>query len=408
MDIKSVYKPVLTSGVNPPYSFKKADYIYLDNAASTPLILEAKEAMQEYFFDNFANSSSSHAAGRRVKAAIEAARTDIASCINASSEEIFFTSGASEALNTAISGYYNFQPERAAGRSIVIGSTEHPASLYPALELTRYGVKVFQAAPQNGGAIGPDSLQSYISSDRKLDFAAFMLVNNETGIIQPVAKLASLAHKHGACFLCDAVAAAGKIPIDVRALGADMLAMSAHKFFGPKGCGILYVRRGTRLCPRVLGGGQESGLRAGTHDVPAIIGAAAALKKAVNDIESRQKHCALLKNYLYKKFEIFKQNNIDIRYNSPDDISIASTVSVSFKNVEAERLVEFLSSKGIMVSAGSACSSKGGSARVSHVIEAMKLPFEYAMGTIRISFGLYNELCDIDILTTAIMDMLKK
>ncbi len=407
MDIKSVYRPVLTSSVQPPRFMRKADYIYLDSAASTPLIIEAKEAMEEYYFDNFANSSSAHAAGRRAKDAIENARAEAADCLNAGSAEIIFTSGASEALNMAIFGYYHLEGSRAAGKNIALSAIEHHASLYPALEMKKYGANVVEIAPESDGAVDCARFEAAAVKAKKLDFVSIMLVNNETGVIQPVAALSEIARRYGACFLCDAVAGFGKVPIDVRALGVDMLALSAHKFYGPKGCGILYIKKGTRINPRTLGGGHEFNLRAGTLNTPAVIGAVAAMKKAVSDFKEREKHCLLLKNYLYKKFEIFKENNIDIRYNSPVDKTVSSTLNLSFKNIEAEKLVEYLSDKGIMISAGSACNAKNG-AKASHVIEAMGVPFEYSMGAVRISFGIYNELCDIDILTSAILAMLKK
>jgi cysteine desulfurase len=407
MDIKSVYKPVLTSSSQPPRLMRKADYIYLDSAASTPLIPEAKEAMEEYYFDNFANSSSAHAAGRRVKEAIENARAVAAECLNAGCGEIIFTSGASEALNMAIFGYYHLEPSRAAGKNIAVSAIEHHASLYPSLEMKKYDANVIEIAPESDGAVDCAGFEAAAAKAKKIDFVSIMLVNNETGVIQPVAALSEIARRYGACFLCDAVAGLGKVPIDVRALGVDMLALSAHKFYGPKGCGILYVKKGTRLNPRTLGGGHEFNLRAGTLNAPAVIGAVAALKKAVSDFKKREKHCLLLKNYLYKKFEIFKENNIEIRYNSPADKTVSSTVNLSFKNIEAEKLVEYLSDKGIMVSAGSACNAKSGS-KASHVIEAMGVPFEYSMGAVRISFGIYNELCDIDILTSAILAIVKK
>lgn len=407
MDIKSVYRPVLTSSSRPAGNTRKADYVYLDSAASTPLLVEVKQAMEEYYFDDFANSSSAHASGRKVKDAIEDARAQIAACIGAAPGEIVFTSGASESLNLAILGHHCLDRDRARGKSVAVGAAEHHASLYPALELKKYGAAVAEVRPEADGAVSPAALEDAAARAGGLDFASFMMVNNETGVIQPVAALVEAAKKHGACFLCDAVAAAGKVPIDVNSLGVDLLALSAHKFYGPKGCGILYVRRGTRISPRTLGGGHEHGLRAGTLNTPAIIATAVALKKAAACLAERDKHYLLLKKYLFKKFEVFAENGIDIRYNSPEEKTVSSTVNVSFRGVEAERIVEHLSSKGIMTSAGSACSSKSG-ARVSHVMEAMGVPFEYAMGAVRVSFGIYNELCDVDLLTSALLSLLKK
>jgi len=408
MDITSVYKAAMSSNSRPPEKFRRAGFVYLDSNATTPLLPEARLVMEEFYFDNFANPSSSHAAGLRAKRSVEEARGEIARLINAESSEIFFTSGASESLNMATLGLNSLKPENCGNRVIAVSSIEHHASLYPALELEKHGARVLNINPTIDGDIDCGAFENEIKTKggSRLDFASFMLVNNETGVIQPVKKLVDVAKQYGATFLCDAVQGPGKVDIDVQALGVDLMAFSAHKFYGPKGIGILYARRGVRLNPRTLGGSHESGLRAGTLNVAAICAMAVSLKKAVEERREREKHYALLKKYLYNKFVIFEKNNIEYRLNSPDAKTISSAVNVGFKNVSAEALVEFLSNRNIMVSAGSACASKRG-AKVSHVLDSMNVPLEFAMGSIRISFGIYNEPCDIDKLCASILEFVK-
>jgi len=410
MDLKSVYRSNETSismKGSALQTAKRSPIIYLDNNATTPLLPEARNAMEEFYFDNFANTSSAHAAGARAKASVDSARSEMASFLSAGPGEIIFTSGASESLNLAVFGLKSLSQDDLRGKTIVTTAIEHHAVLNPFLELEKHGARTLFIKPRADGIVHPEDLISALEGVEKIDLAAFMLVNNETGAIQPVKKLAAIAVEKGAVVLCDAVQGFGKVPIAVDDLGVDMLALSAHKFYGPKGAGLLYVRRGTRLNPRVLGGGHEFGLRAGTSNVAAIAAMAAAASAAVTDIEKRILHCEILRDYLYNKFEIFKKENIDIRYNSLKVSSVASTVSVCFKDAAAESVLEYLSARNIMVSAGSACNSSGG-ATMSHVIEAAGTPLEYGMGAIRISFGIYNEKHDIDVLTSALLGFFGK
>ncbi|HNY12011.1 MAG TPA: cysteine desulfurase family protein [Candidatus Wallbacteria bacterium] len=410
MDLKSVYKSEETSismKGSVLQTARRSPIIYLDNNATTPLLPEARAAMEEFYFDNFANTSSSHAAGSRAKSSAEKARSEMAAFLNADAEEIIFTSGASESLNLAIFGFKGLSSENLSGKTIVTTAIEHHAVLNPFLELEKHGARVLFIKPRADGVVHPEDLESAVSGIEKIDLAAFMLVNNETGAIQPVEKLAAIVKEKGAAVLCDAVQGFGKIAIDVDVMGVDMLALSAHKFYGPKGTGLLYLRRGTRLSPRVLGGGHEFGFRAGTLNVASIAAMASAASAAISDISKRSSHCEILRDYLYNKFEIFKKENILIRYNSPKDSSVASTVNVSFRDTDAGSILEYLSARSIMVSAGSACNSSGG-ATMSHVIEAAGTPLEYGMGSIRISFGIYNEKRDIDVLTSALLEFFGK
>jgi len=410
MDLKSVYisnETSISMKGSALQTVKRSPIIYLDNNATTPLLPEAAKAMEEFYFDNFANTSSGHAAGARAKASVDSARAEIASLLNASPQEVIFTSGASESLNLAVFGLKSLSPDDLRGKTIVTTAIEHHAVLNPFLELEKHGARTLFIKPRADGIVHPEDLESALAGIEKVDLAAFMLVNNETGAIQPVKKLAAIVKGKGAAVLCDAVQGFGKVPIDVDELGVDMLALSAHKFYGPKGAGLLYVRRGTRLNPRVLGGGHEFGLRAGTSNVAAISAMAVAASAAVNDMARRAKHCEILRDHLYNKFEIFKKENIYVRYNSLKETSVASTVNVSFKDAAAETILEYLSAGSVMVSAGSACNSAGG-ATMSHVIEAAGTPLEYGMGAIRISFGIYNEKHDIDVLTSALLGFFGK
>lgn len=402
-NVSSIYKNVITSGGSFSKKLKKANFVYLDSSASTPLLPELKEVMDEYNFELFANSSSNHSFGRLINQKIEEAREIVAKCLNASKNEIYFTSGATESLNLATLGYHKLNYENAKNKKVIVGAFEHKSSLYPALSLKKFGCNVYELKPNNFGQILPEMLDDAIKKMDGVDFVSIMLVNNETGIIQPIEELVKVAKKYDACFLCDAVAACGKIPIDVNKLKIDMLVLSAHKFYGPKGCGILYIKRGTKILPQIIGGGHENNIRSGTHNAPAIIATAFALKKAIDDLEIRNKHYLLLKNYLYQKFNLLKAQGIDFIFNSTFENSVSSVVSVSFKNVHAEQLAEYLSCNNIMVSIGSACSSKNNT-KISHVIDSMNIPFEYAMGTIRISFSIYNEISDIDLLYKALLN----
>ncbi|MEZ7890786.1 MAG: cysteine desulfurase family protein [Candidatus Wallbacteria bacterium] len=409
MPLKSVYngKKEIKSTIKNESAFKRSEFFFLDNNSTTPILPEVKKTMEEFYFDNYANTSSNHKFGMRAKESLETSRAKMASYIGAAPQEVIFTSGASESLNLAIFGQPFLACENCKGKVVVTAASEHHASLYPVLELKKYGAEVIVLNPDSEGIISPADFEKATANYEKIDFTSIMMVNNETGVIQPIKELTRIAKSKGSIFLCDCVQAFGKLPINVSELGIDMLALSAHKFYGPKGTGILYIKRGTKLNPRILGGSHEFGMRAGTVNTQAIAGMETAARLAISEFEHRNNHYLELRNYLYKNFEIFKNKNIEIKYNSPKNNSVASTINVSFKNTPAETLLEYLSEKNIMVSAGSACNSKKG-ATMSHVISAMNVPFEFGMGALRISLGIYNETYDIDRLTESILEFYQK
>lgn len=383
-------------------TFKRSPYVYLDSNATTPLHPDARLAMEEFFFDDFANPSSSHAAGLRAAAAVERARASVAALIGASPEELLFTSGASEALNLALFG--SAAPGGSAkGKTVVTSAIEHHAVLNACAELGRRGAEVLTLAPRGDGLLYAEDLEKLIGGRDGIFLAAFMLVNNETGAIQPVRALADVAKRFGALVVCDAVQGFGKVPVRVDELGVDMLAVTAHKFYGPKGAGALFVKRGTRLAPLLFGGGHEHGLRAGTVNVPAAVGMARAAELAVSEMAARNSHAFALRSLALDHLKKLDEIGVEWRLNCGVDKTVAGTANVSFRDVAAEQITEYLSSRGVMVSAGSACSS-GSGATASHVIEAMGVPFEYAIGAVRISFGIYNEIYDVERLSSALRD----
>jgi len=383
-------------------TYKRTSCVYLDNNATTPMHPDVKCAMEEYYFDNFANPSSSHAAGKRSLESVERSRSTISGLLGASPEEITFTSGASEAINLALFGSTAFR-KTAAGMVVVTSAIEHHAVLNACIELGRRGAEVLILKPRSDGVLYPEDLEKLIIGRKEIFLAAFMLVNNETGAIQPVKALSDVVKKRGAVVLTDAVQGFGKIPVDVDALGADMLAITAHKFYGPKGAGALFLRRGTRLAPQILGGGHEHGLRAGTVNVPAVCGMARAAELAVSELAGRNSHASGLRSLLVEKLRQLDEIGVSYAFNYSDGKAVANTANISFRDVPSEQLTEYLSSRGIMVSSGSACSS-GEGATASHVIEAMGVPFDLAIGAVRISFGIYNEIYDVERLISALKD----
>lgn len=369
--------------------------IYADNAATTKLDINAFEAMRPYLLDLYANASQPYSFSRSAKIALKQARDTIAACINASPEEIYFTSGGTESDNWAIKGimiYYNDQ------HTLITSQIEHHAILHSAAAVERMGYPVSYLPVDSTGIILPDTLESYITEQTKL--VSVMLSNNEVGTIEPIKELAAIAHKNKALFHTDAVHAVGHLKIDVKALDIDMLSASAHKFNGPKGVGFLYVKKGTQIYPFNDGGAQEYGKRAGTENVAAIVGMAEALKKNCAEISVNSTFLYKLEQHLICNL---KAASLDFVRNGATN-HVPGIVSLSFKNVSGEMLLHRLDLKGICVSTGSACDSKN--TRISHVLEAMKVPREYAEGTIRISLSKANSLEDVDTIAAALISIL--
>lgn len=359
--------------------------IYADNAATTQLDAEAFEAMKPYMLNEFGNPSQPYSFSRNTKKALEDSRATIAECIGAYADEIFFTSGGTESDNWAIKGCAFANNEK---RATITSAIEHHAVLKSCEAIERLGFPVAYIWPDHDGVVAPSSLSRIITS--KTNLVSIMLANNEIGTVEPIRELAEMAHHNGALFHTDAVQAVGHIPIDVQALGVDLLSASAHKFHGPRGVGFLYVKRGTTISSYMTGGGQESGLRAGTQNVPAIVGMACALKKAVNSLQSDLAYVSSLEELLLSTLET---NGVRYRRNGGRDI-LPGLISLSFDGFDGEAILHRMDLKGIAISTGSACN--GASTEISHVLRAIRLDDSCAKGTIRISLGTNNTEEDVN------------
>lgn len=371
--------------------------IYADNAATTQMDPVALDAMMPYLKTEYGNASEPYSFARTVKRALKQAREDIAACINADPEEIFFTSGGTESDNWALKGTMF---ERDDKRTLITSQIEHHAVLHSASAIERMGYPVLYLPVDSTGIVLPEMLDTFVTSTTKI--VSVMLSNNEVGTIQPIKQLAEITHSYGVLFHTDAVQAVGHIPVNVKELNVDMLSASAHKFNGPKGIGILYIKKGTPINPYADGGAQEVGMRAGTENIAAIVGMAVALKRNCKDMDCNTKKIQTLENRLMEKLDEAK---IDFRMNGSNK-KIPGNISLSFRNSEGEMLLHRLDLKGICVSTGSACDSKN--TQVSHVLKAIGVPDEYAKGTIRISLGKYNTEEDVDAIARAIIDILTK
>jgi cysteine desulfurase len=351
-------------------------HIYLDYNATTPLDPRVLEAMLPYLRESFGNPSSLHWFGQRARAAVEDARSRVASLIGADPAEIVFTASGSESDNMALRGA--LAKAGSARRRVVTTSVEHHAVLNTAKALREEGVPVAVAGVSEGGRLDLDDLRAKLDDTTLV--ASVMLANNETGVLQPVAEAARLARERAALVHCDAVQAAGKTPVDVRALDVDLLTLSAHKLYGPKGVGCLYVRRGTPLGPLVRGGAQERNRRAGTENVAGIVGFGAAASLAKESLAAEAERIGALRDRLEQrllKLPGARRNGGEPR--------LANTANVSFEGADAEALVMALDLEGVAVSTGAACAAGG--IEPSHVLKAMGLPPERVQSSLRLSLG---------------------
>lgn len=371
--------------------------IYADNAATTKLNPAAFEAMVPWLTDDYGNASQSYSYARSSKKALCDARRIIAHCINALPEEIFFTSGGTESDNWAIKGSAFIDDRK---RATITSTIEHHAILRSCEAIERLGYPVAYLDVTAEGVVTPEKLQRIITSETRL--VSIMFVNNEIGTIEPIKELTEIAHRHGALFHTDAVQAVGHLPIDVKALGVDMLSASAHKFGGPKGVGFLYIRKGVQIANYADGGLQENGQRAGTENVAGIVGMAVALKNSCDAISNEIERLTELRELLINKLS---ESEVDFVVNGGSKV-YPGTVSISFKKANGETLLHRLDLQGILVSTGSACDSV--SNQLSHVISAINVPDEYANGTIRISFGRNNTQDDVYSIVTALARILHK
>jgi cysteine desulfurase len=378
--------------------------IYLDHTATTPLDPRVREAMKPYFSEVFGNASSAHSFGREARAALERARTTIARCIGAQPGEIFFTSGGTESDNIAITGAA--RSAKPGGRTHLVTSRgEHHAVLDTCEALVKEGYTLSLADLDEGGKVSPDQVRSLVGTSACL--VSIIHANNEVGTINPVRSIAASAHETGALVHTDAVQSVGKIPVDVRDLGVDLMTFNAHKMYGPKGIGALYVRRGTALDPLFYGGGQERGKRPGTENVPLAVGFASALEIACTTMQEEAARLAALRDALEGAIkESFP--HVVVNGDPADRLPHILNISVDSRKMplEGEMLVVNMDLKGIAVTSGSACSS--GSIQPSHVLLAMGRDLATARATIRFSFGRSNTEEDIPEVVSAFGEVLSQ
>lgn len=356
--------------------------IYLDHAATTPLRKEALDAMMPFFTEKAANASALYAAGRQTRSAIDAARRQIAQAIGAHEREIYFTAGGSEADNWALFGIARTMKVK---RHIITTQIEHHAVLNSCAVLERIGYPVTYIEPDEYGFISPEKVEAAMRPDTGL--VSVMTANNEVGTIEPIAEIAKIAHENGALIHTDAVQAVGHIPIDVEKLGVDLLSMAAHKFYGPKGIGALYIKNGVHITNLIYGGEQEKGLRAGTENTPAIVGMGQALRLACENMPTENARIEALRN----RFEEDILSRIPhARINGMQNHRLPGTLHVTFPDADTNMLLMRLDMEGIAASAGSACAA--GAMERSHVIRAMRVP---EGADVRFSLGMENTQEDI-------------
>jgi cysteine desulfurase len=373
--------------------------IYLDHNATTPVYPEVLEAMLPFYKEGFGNASSIHSFGREAKVALEESREKISKLLNADPLEIYFTSGGTESDNLAVKGIA--WANRKKGNHIITSKIEHHAILESCKFLEREGLEVTYLPVDRYGLADPDELKKNIKKETIL--VSIMHANNEVGTIEPIEELSKIARENGVYFHTDAVQSTGKIKIDVNSLGVDLLSLSAHKFYGPKGVGAIYIKRGVRLTPLAHGGHHEKARRAGTENVPGIVGLAKALEIANRDMEKEDKR---LKNLSERFFEKITEQIPDVYLNGHPELRIPNTLNLSFKGVEGESIILSLDLKGIAVASGSACTS--GTLEPSHVLSAMGVPPDLAQSSLRFSFGRSNTIDDIDYVVEVLPEIVSR
>src|SRR3954469_24372358 len=362
--------------------------VYFDYNATTPPSPEVVERVLSATRELFGNASSVHHFGQQAKAALDEARSAVAALIKADPSEIVFTSGGTESDNFAIRGAAEAL-EPAKKRHLIASAIEHEAVLNTLKALARRGWRTTLLPLDPSGIVSPDRLREVMTDDTAL--VSVMHANNEIGTIQPVAELAAIAHERGALLHTDAVQSVGKIPVDVRALGVDLLSLSAHKFNGPKGAGALWIKRGTRLQATMTGGKHERNRRAGTENVPAIAGLGVAARLAAEKYGTEATRIAALRDRLEQQILATVPGTA---VNGARDRRVPNTTNISFDRVEAESLLIALDLEGVAVSTGSACSS--GTLEPSHVLKAMGLPAHRTQNSLRFSLGLYSTEQEVD------------
>jgi len=385
--------------------------VYLDHAATTPLDPEVLETMTPYLLEEYGNASSVHQLGRQARVALEQAREQVAACLNAESSEVVFTSGGTEADNLALKGVLRAASEGDTRAGLVTSAAEHEAVLRPAERLAEEGHPVQILTPDAHGAVSPEQVRAALDDQTAL--VSLMHTNNETGVQTKIPAIADICESHNVLLHCDAVQAAGLQPLDVDALGVDLLSLSGHKFYGPKGTGVLYVRNGVDLGPLLQGGSQERDRRGGTENVPGAVGLADALERASARAEARAERLAHLQERLVDGLDDAVPG--PYRLNTPvGEAPVAPhVVNVAFPPdgpaadpLDGEMLILNLDMQGVLVSAGSACTS--GALEPSHVLSALGLDRPTASAAVRFSLGAGTTEADIDYALDTLRDTLQR
>jgi cysteine desulfurase len=360
--------------------------IYFDNNATTMVAPEVFEEIRPYFCELYGNPSSMHTFGGQVGIKIREAREKVAKLLGCEPGEVIFTGCGTESDNTAIAGTLSARPNR---RKIITSRVEHPAVLSVCRQMEGHGYEVVEIGVDSKGRLDFDELEGQVDDDTAI--VTIMYANNETGVIFPVERIAELCQGRGVIFHTDAVQAVGKIPINLSQSNIDLLSLSGHKLHAPKGIGVLFVRKGTRLTPFMLGGHQEGGRRAGTENVPGIIGLGKAAELAMANFDEENSKVKFLRDKLESSI---LQSCPDSRLNGVDENRLPNTSNISFEYIEGEAILLLLDKYGICASSGSACTS--GSLEPSHVLRAMGVPFTAAHGSIRFSLSRYNTEDEVD------------
>lgn len=373
--------------------------VYLDNAATTPADPEVVRAMLPYFSEIYGNPSSAHSWGFEAREALERARKSIAGFMGARSNEVVFTSGGTESDNAAIKGVAFANRNR--GDHIITSSIEHHAVLEPCAFLEKNGFDITYLPVDRYGLVSPDDVRKVIT--KRTILISVMHANNEIGTIQPIAEIGKIAKENGIIFHTDAVQTFGHVRFDVNELGADMLSVSAHKLYGPKGVGALYIREGTKLSPFMHGGTQERGWRASTHNVPGIVGFGKAVEIASEGFYLAQKEVAVLRDRLMNGILERIPHSV---LNGHPAMRLPGNVNVSFKNAEGELIMTYLDHEGIACSTGSACNSA--TRGPSHVLLSIGLPHHLITGSLRLTLGKHTTAEDIDYVLGKLEEVVKR
>ena len=372
--------------------------IYMDNAATTSTRPEVLEAMLPFFTQTYGNPSSIHGVGREARKAVEAARKQVADAIGAEAREVYFTAGGSESDNWAIR--LGCEAMQKKGKHIITSAIEHHAVLHTCQAMEQEGYRVTYLPVDEHGQVSVADVEAAICEDTAL--ITIMMANNEIGTLQPIKEIAQIAKAKGVLFHTDAVQAIGAIPVDVKELGVDMLSMSGHKFHGPKGIGALYVRKGIKMSNLIHGGAQERGFRAGTENLPAIVGIGKAIELAVAELPAYAEKMTKLRDRL---IDGLTERIPEIRLNGHRTQRLPANVNISIRYLEGESILMRLDLAGIEASSGSACTS--GSLDPSHVLLAIGLPHEIAHGSLRLSLGMENTEEEVETVLTKLPEIVK-